>query len=157
MRELQKAYGHDATDTLVIGDGMTDIGLFESELSSRVGCPANACRGVIERVRTCRGHVAREGFLPGAVEVIAAHASGEVDGDPERGAPTRASRLPVFNAYDKDRRMRIRSVARDAALFGAAVYGAVLALCSVQMLPFGEQVIQAHGRVVASVLRLFGG
>jgi HAD superfamily hydrolase (TIGR01484 family) len=68
--------GHESV--LSIGDGYNDISMFDSGVSQRVGCPANAEPEVMQVVSKRGGHIATKPDLSGVLEILQAYSSGTV-------------------------------------------------------------------------------
>jgi HAD superfamily hydrolase (TIGR01484 family) len=55
---------------IAVGDGMNDVSMLDGSVAAMVGCPANACREVIETVRAAGGIVSEKEQAAGTVEVV---------------------------------------------------------------------------------------
>jgi hydroxymethylpyrimidine pyrophosphatase-like HAD family hydrolase len=57
-------------NVIAVGDGANDISLLDGTVTRRVGCPADACRDVLDVVRQVGGHVARAVGAKGTLQVL---------------------------------------------------------------------------------------
>lgn len=57
-------------NVVAVGDGANDISLLDGSVTRRVGCPADACRDVLDAVRQVGGHVAGAAGAKGTLQVL---------------------------------------------------------------------------------------
>ena len=70
LKKCAEVLGVKKADIIAVGDGFNDISMLDGSAASMVGCPANACREVIETVKAAGGIVAGTNYAAGTVEVL---------------------------------------------------------------------------------------
>ncbi|MBM4142205.1 MAG: HAD family phosphatase [Lentisphaerae bacterium] len=155
VSELARHLGIARSDVLAIGDGHNDISMLDGSAAGMTGCPANSEPEVTEVVHRSGGHIASARALAGVLEVVEAHLTGQV-----RSALPPTWRDPVNGANPRNHRRvhsplrRRRRIVRNVLLGGAAV-ATVLALASLGLVPFSNQIMAPFEALARALERIF--
>ena len=158
--ELGKRLGVDKKNILTIGNAYNDLSMLDGSVSGMTGCPENAEPKVVETVHLAEGHIARESFLDGVLEVMNAYRTGTVNSRLPYGWEPAMSRKILSRAKgheDHDRLVTWKKMVGTAVI----VYTVLLALASVGMLPYVSGLVLKpyliFVRLLQKVLSCLGG
>jgi hydroxymethylpyrimidine pyrophosphatase-like HAD family hydrolase len=150
LKALERRLGIEPETVLAIGNGYHDLSMLNARIARMIGCPSNSHARVIERVTQAGGHVARQRALAGVLEILNAYMTDSVDSSaPSFWRPPGS--LRQGGAVAESRRAQVQKQVFRWAALGAVSYIILLAVASIDILPYSWIVMKPFDMAVRLV------